>query len=302
MKNIFIFILSIILIFIFAFTFIKVKENYNINFKYADNSFINSNYNTSAKKTITEKNTNDIFHLADINAPNTAKPILNKANEYSNCISIIIDDSGNTLYNSDRYFYLANKYNITFAVLPDSPHSIDFSYAAYSNNVNVILHMPMEGSDYFGEQTLIRRDMTREDIYALLDYSFSKVPYANGMNNHTGSVASTDENIVSYMLEYAKNNDKYFIDSYTSAGSLIYDKALEYGVKTARRSVFLDNNRDYDSIMKQWRELIELSKEYGLAIGIGHYQSEETLNILENNLPLLKDKGIMIVDIKDILH
>ena len=144
--------------------------------------------------------------------------------------------------------------------------------------------------------------MTREDIYALLDYSFSKVPYANGMNNHTGSVASTDENIVSYMLEYAKNNDKYFIDSYTSAGSLIYDKALEYGVKTARRSVFLDNNRDYDSIMKQWRELIELSKEYGLAIGIGHYQSEETLNILENNLPLLKDKGIMIVDIKDILH
>ncbi|MCZ9994807.1 divergent polysaccharide deacetylase family protein [Brachyspira hyodysenteriae] len=54
------------------------------------------------------------------------------------------------------------------------------------------------------------------------------------------------------MLDYAKNNDKYFVDSYTVSDSLIYDMAIEYGVKTARRSVFLDNERDHSSIMKQW--------------------------------------------------
>ncbi|KLI43264.1 polysaccharide deacetylase [Brachyspira hyodysenteriae] len=302
MKNIFIFVLSIIILCIFAFTFIKVKENYNISFEYADDISNISNNNTILQKNITEKPSSDIFHLADVNSPDTAKPILNKINEHSNCISIIIDDSGNTLDNSDRYFYLANEYNITFAVLPDSYHSTDFSYAAYSNNVNIILHIPMEGSDYFGEQTLIRKGMNEDEIFRLLDYSFSKVPYANGMNNHTGSVASSDESVVSYMLDYAKNNDKYFVDSYTVSDSLIYDMAIEYGVKTARRSVFLDNERDHSSIMKQWRELIKLSKEYGIAVGIGHYQSEETLKILEDNLPLLTDEGIISVNITEILN
>ncbi|CRF33799.1 polysaccharide deacetylase [Brachyspira suanatina] len=302
MKNIFVFVLSIIILCIFAFTFIKVKENYNISFEYANNVYKQSNANSILKKNITEKPSNDIFHLADINSPDTAKPILNKINEHSNCISIIIDDSGNTLDNSERYFSLANEYNITFAVLPDSYHSTDFSYAAYSNNVNIILHIPMEGSDYFGEQTLIRKGMNEDEVFRLLDYSFSKVPYAKGMNNHTGSVASSDESIVSYMLDYARNNDKYFVDSYTVSDSLIYDMALEYGVRTARRSVFLDNERDYSSIMKQWRELIKLSKEYGVAVGIGHYQSEETLKILENNLPLLEDEGIISVSITEILN
>ena len=40
-------------------------------------------------------------------------------------------------------------------------------------------------------------------------------------------------------------------------------------MKTAKRSVFLDNERDYDSIMKQWRELIRLSKERNVPIIVG---------------------------------
>ena len=159
----------------------------------------------------------------------------------------------------------------------------------------------MEGSEYFGEQTLIRNGMNRDEVFKLLDYSFSRVPYAKGMNNHTGSVASKNIDTVSYMVDYAKNNDKYFVDSYTVAGSLIYDTALKNNVKTAKRSVFLDNERDYDSIMKQWRELIRLSKEHGIAVGIGHYQSEETLNVLENNLPLLFEEGIISVNITEVL-
>ena len=304
MKRVLVFLSFIVVILIFAFTFIKVKENYNINFEYADNISNESETNIISDNTMPEKNADDAFHLADINSPNIVEPILNnviKPIESSNRISIIIDDSGNTLDYIDRYFHLANEYGITFAVLPDSSHSIDFSYLAYSNNLNVILHIPMEGSEYFGEQTLIRTGMNRDEVFKLLDYSFSRVPYAKGMNNHTGSVASKNIDTVSYMVDYAKNNDKYFVDSYTVAGSLIYDIALENNVKTAKRSVFLDNERDYDSIMKQWRELIRLSKEHGIAVGIGHYQSEETLNVLENNLPLLFEEGIISVNITEVL-
>lgn len=309
MKKVIIFALSIFVILIFTFTFLKVKKNYKINFQYSDNI---SSYSNVIKETnilennITEKKADDIFHSADITSPNLiAEPVLNnvvKPIESSNFISIIIDDSGNTLENIDRYFDLASKYGITFAVLPDSSHSIDFSCSAHSNNINIILHMPMEGKEYFGEQTIIRTGMSREEVFNLLDYSFSRVPYANGMNNHTGSVASKDYDIVSYMLDYAKHYNKYFIDSYTVAESLIHQMALSNNVKTAKRSVFLDNDRDYDSIMKQWRELIKLSKEHGIAVGIGHYQSTETLNILENNLPLLEKDGIISVNISEILE
>ncbi|MEI0524527.1 divergent polysaccharide deacetylase family protein [Brachyspira murdochii] len=297
MKRIIIFIFLFIIIIVFSFTFIKVKESYGISFEYADGNY-------TSGETITSKKTNDVFYSADINSPNISEPILDniiKPIESSNFISIIIDDSGNTLDYTERYFKLAYEYGITFAVLPDSPHSIDFSYAAYSNDVDVILHMPMEGSDYFGEKTIIRTGMNKDEVFNLLDYSFSKVPYANGMNNHTGSLACKDINIVSYMIDYAKNNNKYFVDSYTSAESVIYDLALENNVRTAKRNVFLDNDRDYDSIMKQWRELIKLSKEYGIAIGIGHYQSEETLKVLENNMPLLYEYNILSVNITEVL-
>lgn len=297
MKRIIIFVFLFIIIIVFAFTFIKVKENYGISFEYADENY-------TSEKTITSKKTNDVFYSADINSPNMSEPILDniiKPIESSNFITIIIDDSGNTLDYTDRYFQLAYEYGITFAVLPDSPHSIDFSYLAYSNDVDVILHMPMEGSGYFGEKTIIRIGMNKDEVFNLLDYSFSKVPYANGMNNHTGSLACKDINIVSYMIDYAKNNNKYFVDSYTSAESVIYDLALENNVRTAKRNVFLDNDRDYDSIMKQWRELIKLSKEYGIAVGIGHYQSEETLKVLENNLPLLYEDNIVSVNITEVL-
>ena len=188
MKRIIIFVFLFIIIIVFAFTFIKVKENYGISFEYADENY-------TSEKTITSKKTNDVFYSADINSPSMSEPILDniiKPIESSNFITIIIDDSGNTLDYTDRYFQLAYEYGITFAVLPDSPHSIDFSYLAYSNDVNVILHMPMEGSGYFGEKTIIRIGMNKDEVFNLLDYSFSKVPYANGMNNHTGSLACKD--------------------------------------------------------------------------------------------------------------
>ena len=163
--------------------------------------------------------------------------------------------------------------------------------------------MPMEGSSYFGEKTLIKTSMNRNEIFNLLDYSFSKVPYAKGLNNHTGSIASLNKDIVSYMLEYATYNNKYFVDSYTIAGSLIYDMALECNVKTAKRSIFLDNDRDYNSIMRQWRELIRLSKENGGAIGIGHYQSENTLKVLNENIDkLIIYDNIISIKVEEVLN
>ncbi|MCZ9994809.1 hypothetical protein OFR22_05385 [Brachyspira hyodysenteriae] len=127
MKNIFIFVLSIIILCIFAFTFIKVKENYNISFEYADDISNISNNNTILQKNITEKPSRDIFHLADVNSPDTAKPILRKKKKKRGGGGGGGGGGGDSKDNSDRYFYLANEYNIPFAVLPDSYHSTDFS-------------------------------------------------------------------------------------------------------------------------------------------------------------------------------
>jgi hypothetical protein len=49
-----------------------------------------------------------------------------------------------------------------------------------------------------------------------------------------------------------------------------YDLALEMGVKTERRTVFLDNDQNPEKIMAQLDLLIRLAGEHGQAVGIGH--------------------------------
>ena len=66
-----------------------------------------------------------------------------------------------------------------------------------------------------------------------------------------------------------------------------------YGVPTARRHVFLDNDLDIDKISQQLEKLVKVSKKNGIAIGIGHVKPN-TLKFLKKryqNFPI-KDTNL----------
>jgi polysaccharide deacetylase 2 family uncharacterized protein YibQ len=75
----------------------------------------------------------------------------------------------------------------------------------------------------------------------------------------------------------------YFLDSRTSPLSVAYAQALDAGLPSVRRDVFLDNETNTESIYLQYRIWLEIARKHGSAIAIGHPHTE-TIEVLRNNL------------------
>ena len=80
-----------------------------------------------------------------------------------------------------------------------------------------------------------------------------------------------------------------------------YQTAKKSGVKTARRNVFLDNIEDEEYIKGQIEKLINLSQKNGSAIGIGH-PHHQTLSALQKMVAVIKEKGIEIVPVSELVN
>ena len=76
--------------------------------------------------------------------------------------------------------------------------------------------------------------------------------------------------------------------------------ARQQGLANASRDIFLDNDRNLVKINDQFNKLIRLARERGQAIAIGH-PYPETIEYLENILPLLDVAGIRLVPVSRLL-
>ena len=99
------------------------------------------------------------------------------------------------------------------------------------------------------------------------------------MNNHMGSRATADAEIMGIVMRNLKEKGFYFIDSLTSAGSVAFEIARENGVSAAVRTVFLDNHRDKGEILAQFDKVLAIARKRGKAVAIGHVYPQ-TLEVL----------------------
>ncbi len=73
---------------------------------------------------------------------------------------------------------------------------------------------------------------------------------------------------------------------------------LDQGVE---RNVFLDNDADADAIAYQFERLLKLARTQGSALAIGHPYAQ-TLALLEQQLPMLKQRGIRLVAVSELIE
>ena len=132
--------------------------------------------------------------------------------------------------------------------------------------------------------------MTSDEIEWRLNEALKEIPEAIGINNHQGSKATTDGKVMGVVASVLKQKNKIFLDSRTSSKTVGEKTMRTYGVPTARRHVFLDNDLDIDKISQQLEKLVKVSKKNGIAIGIGHVKTN-TLKVLKEEIPKLSDKG-----------
>ena len=208
-------------------------------------------------------------------------------------IVLVIDDFG---YRNDNISdgFLNLSIPITCAIIPGHIASKKFAEKAVSHGKEVIIHMPMESENYSpGEDEYkLLTSMTSELLENKLIQAFESLPEAIGMNNHQGSKATSDSKTMTVLASVLKDRGKYFIDSRTSPLTIGEKTMISFGVPTARRNIFLDNNNDLDKIEEQMNKLANSAKKNGVAVGLGHAR-KNTLTVIEKVVPDLLDKGFV---------
>lgn len=185
-------------------------------------------------------------------------------------VAIVIDDMGYR-QNTGKAL-LALDLPLSFAFLPFTPFSAELQQEARNRGRDILLHLPLEPMDpkWNPGPGALTTAMDAKTITSLLAADLHAVPSAIGISNHMGSRFTANPQAMRALLLLVRTRNLFFLDSVTAAKSVAYDLALEMGVKTARRTVFLDNDQNPDKIMAQLDLLIRLAGGHGQAVGIGH--------------------------------
>jgi len=216
-------------------------------------------------------------------------------------LAIILDDVAADPAAVDAIFAL--HYPLTLSVLPNHPRSAQIAQEAHRRGYQVMLHLPMESlANEAPESQELRLGMPSAEISSVLNAMLSTVPFAAGVNNHQGSLATSDFRLMGDLMPALHSHNLFFIDSRTTAATVAYDAAQSSGVPCAFRNVpFLDDIQEIGAIRRQLEIAAKDAREKGQAIAIGH-PHPETLRALSEFLPRAEAQGIHLVHASDLVH
>ena len=215
-------------------------------------------------------------------------------------IALIIDDLGNRLAEGKQAVKLTGP--VACAFLPYGPYTRQLAQQAHAAQKEVMLHLPMQSVvDGEGDQGELTLDMTQHQFVETLQRDMAAVPHLDGINNHRGSLLTRHPGHMAWLMQVIRSDHKlFFVDSRTSAATVARQLAVEYGVPSTERNVFLDNVRNGDAVSDQFRRLLGIARREGTALGIGH-PHPETLAVLAQELSRLDDYTIQLVPVNRLI-
>ncbi len=212
-------------------------------------------------------------------------------------VCLIIDDGGYQKGGTLQTLY-SFKVPVTVAIIPGAEFSKALAGEFPDHGVEVMCHMPMEGHETgsVGQDypELLKKGMGSSEARKEVREALADLPNCRGLNNHMGSVATEDPELMWDVCEVLKPLGLFIIDSRTTAKSTVEPVARKAGVPVAHRDVFLDNVEEPGAILEQWGQLIARAKRKGLAVGIGHFKGV-TLKTLAEAIPAAREQGIQFV-------
>lgn len=196
----------------------------------------------------------------------------------------------------------------------DMPVPLTLSFLPYASNINaqvnaaydkghdILVHIPMEpkGRADPGPHALLSSSSPQAQMDSI-NYNLSQFSHYIGINNHMGSRFTEDHEAVDRLLNVIKDKGLMVLDSKTTSKSLLEKMAYQKNIPVTNRDVFLDNEQNVDYILGQLKILEQVAKTNGTAIAIGHPYAQ-TVAALKKWIPTLKEKGITIVPISQIIR
>jgi polysaccharide deacetylase 2 family uncharacterized protein YibQ len=194
-------------------------------------------------------------------------------------------------------------YPLTISVLPNHEHSVDIAQEAHRRGFQVMLHLPMQSvANETPEAQELHPGMPASEVAALVDLFLKNVPDAAGVNNHQGSQATADAALMDELMPVLRDRRLFYVDSRTTAATVAYDTAQDFGVRSAFRNVpFLDDVTAVAAVRKQLELALRGAREKGEAVAIGH-PHPATLQALREVLPQAKTQGVRLVPASELAH
>lgn len=211
-------------------------------------------------------------------------------------IALVFDDGGYSL--SDLQHFLDLPFPLAVAVLPQLNNSVAAAQKIRAAGKELLLHQPMQAINLKVDPGpgAITPTMHTYEIAEVVRQNIAQIGPVVGMNNHEGSLITESAPKIGAVLEVCKNTGIFFLDSRTTANSVVSQVAMEFGMNILERDIFLDNTPNREDILKEFLKGVKVANRDGYAIMIGHIWSGSNLaNLLEEVYPVLKSKGYTLV-------
>ena len=216
-------------------------------------------------------------------------------------IAIIIDDLGMDIKRSREVVDLPAP--VTLALLPYAPRVREIADEGAAKGHEMIIHVPMEAMD--GTQNIgpggLKEAMSAEEFTNAFGTMLGSFEGYVGINNHMGSRLTQDEAAMTRLMGMLASRGLFFVDSKTSDDSVATDAAARAAVPYASRDVFLDHEDTAAFVQGALAKTEKLAARRGYAIAIGH-PKDHTIAGLKAWIPTLKEKGIEIVPVSELLR
>ena len=201
-------------------------------------------------------------------------------------LAIVIDDAG--YHSKEDAAIFAMPREISVAIIPAAPYARARNQEAKSQGRDILIHMPMQPvSAVKIEDGGLHLGMSEAQVNDRVNTAKNIVRDAIGMNNHMGSAATADPQLMTYLMTALQEKHLFFLDSRTIGKSVAGKIAKEQGVRSLDRHIFLDDSNEFADVQRQFKAAIHYARKHGSAIAIGHPRAN-TIAVLQaglNNLP-----------------
>ena len=213
---------------------------------------------------------------------------------YAGNLTFVFDDAGHNL--DQLEYFLRLPFPCTIAVLPGLRYSSESARRIRKAGKQVILHQPMQSVDLHINPGpgAVTPGLSAEQIKNIVRKNLEEIWPVAGMNNHEGSLMTADEAAMSAVLDVVAEKHIFFLDSRTTARSVVAKVAKEKNMAVWERAIFIDNDKSRAAMETQIKKGLNIARQKGSAIMIGHVFTVELAQLLTEMYPALIEEGFSL--------
>jgi polysaccharide deacetylase 2 family uncharacterized protein YibQ len=170
----------------------------------------------------------------------------------------------------------------------------------------LMIHMPMssrhKSEDVPEYAIMLHPGMTATVVEWCLDRAQASIPHAVALNNHEGSLATEDRDLMGKVMVSLLRRKLDFLDSETTEHTVAWEVAREMGLPWARNQYFLDEHPSTAGVEAEFTRMLDWARRHSVAIGIGHAWRPRTLEVLARRIPQAIKDGYEFVPITALME